>query len=325
MANTYYKSLAFKEFSNDIGEKEKLILQKWRNDNKVNENLYYHWLEDYHIEHSSQKFKDSSADEFLKLKERIVQHDNESRKASKSRQLYVYLKVAAVMLILLSVGVGYNLLFTSENLLLTTGPNEEKEFTLPDGSTVFLEENTTLSYGSSWYSDDREVELKGVAFFDVVKSKTGKKFFVKSRKVFVEVLGTEFKVDGRTPKVAVSLFEGSVQLKLDKSAPAEILMIPGDKVVYFADENRFDKSLIDKPSIEKLNNQYVFESTKISKLIEIIEKDFAYSVHVQDSLILNKKLSGSLPANNLDILLEVMEKSFDLDIDVINDSISIKK
>ena len=64
---------------------------------------------------------------------------------------------------------------------------------LPDGSKVWLNAGSSLTYDSAYGKNIREVALSGEAFFDVVKNKE-KPFIIHASKINVRVLGTEFNV-----------------------------------------------------------------------------------------------------------------------------------
>lgn len=65
--------------------------------------------------------------------------------------------------------------------------------TLEDGSVVFLAKETSIRYPEHFVSDKREVSLQGDAFFDVAK-KQKQPFWIDTKEVKIEVLGTAFSV-----------------------------------------------------------------------------------------------------------------------------------
>ena len=76
-----------------------------------------------------------------------------------------------------------------------TNPGMMTSLTLPDGTLVFLNSESTLSYPSRFDSDTRNVTLQGEAYFEVAKNPE-KKFIVStSHQSQIEVLGTHFNVE----------------------------------------------------------------------------------------------------------------------------------
>ncbi len=116
---------------------------------------------------------------------------------------------AACAALLLSV-VTYELLFT-ENLfpektvITQTFPNDVRLLRLPDGTRVWINENSKLEYPEVFNGKQRSVTLVGEAFFEV-KRDPSKPFVIHSGRIETTVLGTSFNVKaykGKAPVVAV--------------------------------------------------------------------------------------------------------------------------
>ena len=88
--------------------------------------------------------------------------------------------------------------------------------TLEDGSVVFLAKETSIRYPEHFVSDKREVSLQGDAFFDVAK-KQKQPFWIDTKEVKIEVLGTAFSVKSveDTP-FRLSVQRGTVRVTLKK-------------------------------------------------------------------------------------------------------------
>ena len=117
---------------------------------------------------------------------------------------------------------------TSEAGLLTlsTPKGGTYQITLPDGSKVWLNSASKLTYPSRFDKNERVVEMEGEAYFEVSKTPIKLPFLVKTRSQTVEVLGTQFNISayGDEPEVKTTLVEGSVKVALlnnnrDKSNP----------------------------------------------------------------------------------------------------------
>lgn len=113
--------------------------------------------------------------------------------------------VAAVFLLLL--GTGVFLRFYTVDIQTVAG--EHLLADLPDGSTVYLNAETTLSYNPYWWVFKRKINFEGEALFSVVK---GKKFGVVSAHGTTAVLGTSFNVFARGIEYSVTCLSGSVKV-----------------------------------------------------------------------------------------------------------------
>ena len=162
--------------------------------------------------------------------QRVIQEILEGEAKSALRKLKIYsagLRVAAILVV--------GLIFSSIWFYMQSGKGtglEQKQtvsipygaktkLTMPDGSTVWLNSGSTLSYADNFLKK-REVELKGEAFFDVKKSKIP--FEVNTSFGKIRVLGTTFNVLAYPESSFVTtLVHGSVQIDRESNKQRQIL------------------------------------------------------------------------------------------------------
>lgn len=96
---------------------------------------------------------------------------------------------------------------------LTTPRGGQYRITLPDGSKVWLNSESSLHYPTEFLGKERKVELKGEAYFEVAK-RSNQPFIVKSGSNSIEVLGTKFNLDayGDVHDLSATLVEGAVRV-----------------------------------------------------------------------------------------------------------------
>jgi transmembrane sensor len=117
-------------------------------------------------------------------------------------------------------------------LIANTAKGQTYQFTLPDGSRVWLNAASSLKFPSSFTKlSERIVELNGEGYFEVFKDKT-RPFIIKSTDQQVEVFGTHFNINSYTdePVTKTSLLEGSVGLKSNYGASSARLK-PGQQAI----------------------------------------------------------------------------------------------
>lgn len=148
-------------------------------------------------------------------------------------------------------GGGRGRLDAIEELVLSTPKGGTYQVTLPDGSRVWLNSASSLTYPSRFDDNERVVELTGEAYFEVVHYEAeggamspfgggrdglsdgrGRKlpFLVKSNGQTVEVLGTQFNITAYPdePVVKTTLVEGSVRLEANG---ASLQLVPGEQAI----------------------------------------------------------------------------------------------
>jgi len=125
---------------------------------------------------------------------------------------------------------------------ITTPKGGQYMIRLPDGSKVWLNAASTLSFPTT-FDVTRNVELSGEAYFEIAKDKTHP-FIVKTKKQEVTVLGTHFNISSYDddPDVETTLLEGSVKVA---SRQNSITLLPGEKSII-----RGAKILVSKANLE---------------------------------------------------------------------------
>jgi ferric-dicitrate binding protein FerR (iron transport regulator) len=111
---------------------------------------------------------------------------------------------------------------------LATANGETYQVVLPDGSHVWLNSASSLTYNASLLKDGkRSVRLSGEGYFEVAKDKSHP-FIVEAGAEQVEVLGTHFNVNSYSdePVVATTLLEGSVRVSAGKAVRT---IVPGEQ------------------------------------------------------------------------------------------------
>ena len=107
--------------------------------------------------------------------------------------------------------------------------------TLPDGSRVWLNSNSKLSYPAV-FGHERRVTLEGEGYFEVAKDH-GRKFIVETGSQQVEVTGTEFDIEAYPdsgPEIRTTLISGSIRLHCpDASGREHVFEVsPGEQYIY---------------------------------------------------------------------------------------------
>lgn len=122
-------------------------------------------------------------------------------------------------------------LTASEPYLTTVG--EKRSLVLPDGSTVVLNANSSLTLSAAFGRDNRTVQLIGEAFFDI-KHDPANPFFVNTQQFTVKVHGTAFNVRAfkGAKQAEAALIRGSVEVILPAEKDRSIFLEPNQKLVW---------------------------------------------------------------------------------------------
>jgi len=210
-------------------------------------------------------------------------------------------------------------------LVQTTGADETRKILLPDSSLVILNAGSSLKYNENFNAaDKREVFLEGNAFFIVRKLEDKKKFIVHSKSLAVTVLGTEFNVNTRNASTEVGLISGKVKVDAIPTNRSEY-MLPGEQVTFDSAKNQLKKSLIDVNLYSAwLNNTWTFKQTSMDQVISLLEKYYGIKGEFKSPLIRNKRITASIPVQDLDMLALILSKTVHTPIKHINHRLIIQ-
>ncbi|WP_278845328.1 FecR family protein [Alistipes communis] len=148
------------------------------------------------------------------------------------RRLWLRISAAAAVLALVSTLVLHLLPAERPEQLFTVEAPQgtHSRISLPDGTQVWLNAGSALSYGSSFNETSREVSLSGEAYFEVARH-AALPFRVEARGCTFTVLGTKFDISAyaEDPTVTAALLEGALRFESEDKQEA---MTPGDLVTY---------------------------------------------------------------------------------------------
>jgi transmembrane sensor len=184
---------------------------------------------------------------------------------------------------------------------------------LPDGTNLWLNAGSQLRYSIPFIRENREVELSGEAFLDVVKNEQSP-FVVKTGNAEVEVMGTQFNVNAypETEQIKVALKEGKVKFRFtgDEGTAKFCELRPNDLLEF----DKTEKTVIrENTSIEKYiawhQNVMILDDTPMPELAGLLEKWYGVKVVVANEEIKRYKFTTTFENEPLHRVLELLEIS----------------
>lgn len=159
--------------------------------------------------------------------------DRQTQPDIKKRIIWLKAALSIASILIVSIGVGTMVLmdgFKNQLVTVQTRQGQTSEVMLPDSSKVYLNANSSITYNALLFRFNREVEMKGEAFFDVRK-KASHRFLLNVDDVNVQVLGTRFNVSAyeTDPDIDIVLEEGLIEISLDRNSAFRQLLRPGQK------------------------------------------------------------------------------------------------
>ena len=269
--------------------------------------------------------------------------------------------VGALFFIFTLVEKNNSYSLTSSETILTEPISELNEISishgsrskikLPDGSQVWINSGSKLTYGNSFNGDSREVHLDGEAYFDVVKD-TKRPFIVHTSGIDIKVLGTVFNVKAykAEPIIEATLLHGSIEVtKKYQQDASKIILKPHEKLVYnmfsvtdIRDQRADIKpvlnasSVIIKPlkrNIADSNivetawvyNKLIFEDEKFVDVALKMERWYDLKISIENEMVKNYRISGSFVNETAEEALRGLQLMMPFNYSFKNNEIKISK
>ena len=200
---------------------------------------------------------------------------------------------------------------------------------LPDGSSIWLNAGSSLSYPSQFSGKTREVILKeGQAFFDV-KHMTDKPFIVHAKTLNITVLGTSFDVkayhNDKDIKVTVKTGKVGVTMR-DKPERPALMLLPAEQATIPEKTTQIHVTEISKPAIAPWkDNRMVFEDELLSEVFNALERKYKQHIIIEKADLSAEKISLTLDDQPIGDVLKVLGFSKKFNYSQLNDSTIVIK
>ena len=188
-------------------------------------------------------------------------------------------------------------------------PGSRTSLTLAEGSTVWLNSNTTLKYPCI-FSDERIVELNGEGFFDIAKD-AGKPFIIHTDKYSLEVLGTSFNLESYTnsPNFETALFIGKVKLFKTRENSDTLYLHAGETATLIG-----DKLVVSATNFNKYRWKegiLVIEDKSFEEVMLLFEKYFDLQIIIRTDDVKKLGYWGKFRiVDGIDHALRVLQNDF---------------
>jgi ferric-dicitrate binding protein FerR (iron transport regulator) len=203
---------------------------------------------------------------------------------------------------------------------------KRSEITLADGTRIWLNSGSQLSYPVSFTSNSREVYLSGEAFFDV-ESDPSKPFQVITDDMKIEATGTRFNVTSyaNDPTTQTVLLSGKVSAGKNKRFARTVDIEPGERIAYNKQEDNLMKDRVDVELYASWIDGYlIFDNEPVDEVFRKLERYY-------NKNILTEKLSGRPTftgkldlADDLEKVLENIAFSASFSVEFENDTFIIQ-
>ena len=223
------------------------------------------------------------------------------------------IKIAAVVAITLGGSYFYYQSSLEKELMamqtITVPAGQRINITLVDGTNVWLNARTSLSYPVKFGKNNRQVVLDGEAYFDVTKDKS-KPFIVQTNNYNVEVLGTQFDVNAysETGEFETTLMSGSVKVASASDSTQKITLKPNNKV-YLQDGKLHVTAVDDYNPYRWKEGLICFKNETFTSIMKDFEKYYGLTIQVKNKNVFKYVYTGKFrQTDGIDYALRVLQK-----------------
>lgn len=194
-----------------------------------------------------------------------------------------------------------------------TNPGMTTTVDLPDGTKVYLNSESSLTYPSFFSKDKRDVKLTGEAFFEVQKDPEHRFIVSGPHHTQIEVLGTSFNVEAfeRDSFISTTLVEGKVRFAYQKNQQsATVDMKSGQKLMY--DTTSSQVKLIPTSGETETawkDGKIIFQATPLPVALRMLEKRFNVTFVLSNNRLRGEAFNGSFTNQRLERILEIFKIS----------------
>lgn len=211
---------------------------------------------------------------------------------------------------------------------ITTRKGSKSKVLLPDGTTVWLNAGSRLTYADTYGKQDRTVTLSGEAYFDV-KHNPSLPFELHTSHLHITVLGTVFNVKAYPEEstTETSLLKGRIEVEVKDRPGDKIILAPNQKLLVEKNDSKPASASINDTNPEPLivlsrlkpiptvgvvaetawlENQLVFSNEAFEVLALKMERWYNVSIAIEDSSLLGRRFTGSFENENVDEALTAL-------------------
>lgn len=256
------------------------------------------WLEDITRDKESIEVSDEIGEVVRqKLLKRIAK-----KQQPRTVRFTPWMKVAAaIMLLTVATFTVWQVWQTDTiNMVHVQTAGVAEKVILPDGSIIWLKENSVLTYPEKFNGDTRAITFTGEALFEIVKD-ASHPFVITSNDYVTKVLGTSFNLKTDSLNIEVTVLTGRVALNV--IGGASVVVKANEHAVYHDAQKELAiaplEATVAAHVIAGTEYDMLFNETRMGEVANRIEKKFNVTVKLSDAGIDNCTLTADFTDQSL--------------------------
>jgi transmembrane sensor len=233
------------------------------------------------------------------------------------RRIWVKSVLVSLVLVMLCLSTwylfAYGWLATPDLITSTASRGQKSIITLSDGTRVYLNSSSSISYPVTFSGNEREVWLENEAFFEVARDEK-RPFRIHSGNITTKVLGTSFNVNAFDKNnISVSVATGKVQVDIDEDTQSgtgnsvSVVLIPNQQAFYNSQRGLSTRSINIEEFIAWKNNTIFFDDASLQEVADILERWYNVTIQFENPDIAKCHVNGKYKTPTLRSVLESIQ------------------
>ena len=207
----------------------------------------------------------------------------------------------------------------NQQLVRVNTTNDNQVAYLTDGSSVVLKAGASIKHDAFLLQAQREVYLKGDAFFDIAKD-ANRPFFVYTPAVGIRVLGTSFNVSEKNGNLTVTVKTGKIAVyNLADKQQHSFVVTPHHQIRFdtrtsaFVADSLDDRQLAEIQPVVKIQ-PFVFDNTPVTKIFGELAAAYSIKINVSEEVfgkcMITTTITNETFENKLKIICAAINASY---------------
>lgn len=238
---------------------------------------------------------------FDTFRERIHSSKKEQKPFRQGFRLSAMWRYAAVVAVIIAVGyLSYwrgevNVKDTFADISVEAPLGSKTKLYLPDGTLVWLNAGSRMTYSQGFGVDNRKVELEGEGYFEVMRNEKIP-FYVKTKDLQLRVLGTKFNFRDypEDHEVVVSLLEGKVELNNMLKSEKEAFLAPDERAILNKSNGLMTVESVAASNASQWTDGYLFfDEELLPDIAKELERSYNVKIHIANDSLNNFRFYGN--------------------------------
>lgn len=225
-------------------------------------------------------------------------------------------RIAAIGVVLVGLGALLLSIFISDNtgnnVNVASGSDQKNiQIDLPDGSRVWLNRNTELSYYGDQEAETRNVKLTGEAFFEISPD-PGRPFVINAGDGTITVVGTSFNVISNNSSNEVEVYVKTGKVRLSDTNGGKGIMLEPEYIGTIDNGNPVIRKNENANYLSWKTNLLVYNSERLEVVFSDLKKVYNIDVITDNPEILNKTITATYDREPQDTIIDLICTTFTL-------------